>query len=51
MNVPDGGYSRSASGVPGGVVSAGQAGEPGRRRWFVLGVVGLAQLIIVLGPS
>jgi hypothetical protein len=33
MNVPDGSYS------------AGQAGEPGQRRWFVLGVVGLAQLI------
>ena len=38
----------SVSSVPGGVVSAGQAGEPGRRRWFVLGVVGLAQLMIVL---
>ena len=48
MNVPDGGYSRSAASVPGGVVSAGQAGEPDRRRWFVLGVVGLAQLMIVL---
>jgi hypothetical protein len=33
MNVPDGSYS------------AGQAGEPGQQRWFVLGVVGLAQLI------
>jgi EmrB/QacA subfamily drug resistance transporter len=48
MNVPDGSYSTSAGSVPGGVVSAGQAGEPGRRRWFVLGVVGLAQLMIVL---
>jgi hypothetical protein len=48
MNVPDGSYSRSASSVPGGVVSAGQAGEPDRRRWFVLGVVWLAQLMIVL---
>ncbi len=38
----------SASSVPAGVVSAGQGGEPGRRRWFVLGVVGLAQLMIVL---
>jgi hypothetical protein len=48
MNVPDGSYSRSASSVPGGVVSAGQAGEFDRRRWFVLGVVWLAQLMIVL---
>jgi hypothetical protein len=32
----------------GGVVPAGQAGAPGRRRWYVLGVVGVAQLIIVL---
>jgi EmrB/QacA subfamily drug resistance transporter len=38
----------SADSVPGGVVSAGQAGEPDRRRWWVLGVVGLAQLMIVL---
>jgi MFS family permease len=38
----------SASSVPAGVVSAGQGDEPGRRRWFVLGVVGLAQLMIVL---
>jgi len=48
MNVPDGSYSTSASSVPASVVSTGQAGEPGRRRWFVLGVVGLAQLMIVL---
>src|ERR1700692_870363 len=38
----------SVSAVPGGVVPAGQADEPSRRRWFVLGVVGLAQLMIVL---
>jgi hypothetical protein len=38
----------SASSVPAGVVSAGQGDEPGRRRWFVLGLVGLAQLMIVL---
>ncbi len=31
-----------------GVVAAAQAGEPGRRRWLVLGLVGLAQLMIVL---
>ncbi len=30
------------------VVPAGQAGEPDRRRWLVLGLVGLAQLMIVL---
>jgi len=48
MNVPDGSYSTSAGSVPASVVSAGQAGGPGRRRWFVLGVVGLAQLMIVL---
>ena len=48
MNVPDGSNSTSAGSVPSGVVSAGQGGEPGRRRWFVLGVVGLAQLMIVL---
>jgi EmrB/QacA subfamily drug resistance transporter len=38
----------SATSVPGGVAPAGQAGQPDRRRWFVLGVVGLAQLMIVL---
>ena len=37
----------SVADVTGGV-SAGQAGEPDRRRWFVLAVVGLAQLMIVL---
>src|ERR1700727_2598512 len=42
------GITMSASGIPADVVSAGRAGEPGRRRWFVLGVVGLAQLMIVL---
>ena len=30
------------------LVTAGQAGQPDRRRWPVLGIVGLAQLIIVL---
>jgi MFS family permease len=48
MNAPDGSNRMSVSGVPGGVVPAGQAGEPDRRRWFVLGLVGLAQLMIVL---
>jgi EmrB/QacA subfamily drug resistance transporter len=38
----------SVADVPGGVVPVGQAGEPDRRRWFVLAVVGLAQLMIVL---
>jgi hypothetical protein len=38
----------SVADVPGGVVLAGQAPEPDRRRWFVLAVVGLAQLMIVL---
>ncbi len=38
----------SADNVLGGVLPAGQGGQPGSRRWFVLGVVGLAQLMIVL---
>jgi len=38
----------SADSVSGGVVPAGQVGQPDPRRWFVLGVVGLAQLMIVL---
>src|SRR3984957_17616832 len=42
------GITMSASGIPADVVSAGRAGEPGRARRFVLGVVGLAQLMIVL---
>jgi hypothetical protein len=48
MNVPDGSYSATAGSVPGGVVSAGQGSESGRRRWLVLGVVGVARLMIVL---
>jgi EmrB/QacA subfamily drug resistance transporter len=36
------------SGVPGQAAPASQAGEPDPRRWFVLAVVGLAQLMIVL---
>jgi hypothetical protein len=43
MNAPDGSHSMPAGSVPG----AGQVGEPGRPRWLVLGVVGLAQLMIV----
>jgi EmrB/QacA subfamily drug resistance transporter len=38
----------AADSVPGGVASIGQARQPDRRRWFVLAVVGLAQLMIVL---
>ena len=38
----------SATSLPGGVPPASSAGQPDRRRWFVLGVVGLAQLMIVL---
>jgi MFS family permease len=34
--------------ISGGIVPVGQADEPDRRRWFVLGLVGLAQLMIVL---
>jgi EmrB/QacA subfamily drug resistance transporter len=37
-----------ADNAPGGVIPASQAGQPDPRRWFVLGVVGLAQLMIVL---
>jgi EmrB/QacA subfamily drug resistance transporter len=49
MSVPDESHSTPSSSVPGDVVSAaGQTSEPGRRRWLVLGVVGLAQLMIVL---
>jgi EmrB/QacA subfamily drug resistance transporter len=38
----------AANGVPGEVPTARPAAQPDRRRWFVLGVVGLAQLMIVL---
>jgi MFS family permease len=38
----------SADSVPGGAVPAARAGQPDPRRWWVLGVVGLAQLMIVL---
>ena len=38
----------SASGNPGAAAAIGQAGQPDSRRWQVLGVVGLAQLMIVL---
>ncbi|MFZ0048484.1 MAG: MFS transporter [Streptosporangiaceae bacterium] len=38
----------SADSVPGGALRADQGGQPDSRRWFVLGVVGLAQLMIVL---
>jgi EmrB/QacA subfamily drug resistance transporter len=36
-----------ADSAPGDVIPASQAGQPDPRRWFVLGVVGLAQLTIV----
>jgi EmrB/QacA subfamily drug resistance transporter len=38
----------SATGIPGSGAHAADAREPDRRRWLVLGVVGLAQLMIVL---
>jgi EmrB/QacA subfamily drug resistance transporter len=38
----------SATGNAGGVSTTGQAAQPDGRRWLVLGVVGLAQLMIVL---
>jgi EmrB/QacA subfamily drug resistance transporter len=38
----------SATGNPGTDAAIGQAGQPDSRRWQVLGVVGLAQLMIVL---
>ena len=38
----------SATGNRAGVAATGHAGQPGGRRWYVLGVVGLAQLMIVL---
>ena len=37
----------AATGIPGNMTE-GQAGQADRRRWYVLGVVGLAQLMIVL---
>ena len=37
-----------SGGAPGGAVPASRAGEPDPRRWFILAVVGLAQLMIVL---
>jgi EmrB/QacA subfamily drug resistance transporter len=38
----------TADSVAGDAVPGGLAGQPDPRRWFVLGVVGLAQLMIVL---
>ena len=38
----------SATGIPVDATAGGQTGEPDNRRWYVLGVVGLAQLMIVL---
>jgi EmrB/QacA subfamily drug resistance transporter len=38
----------AADSVPAGVVPEGRAGQADPRRWWVLGVVGLAQLMIVL---
>ena len=38
----------SATDIPGNGAHAADAREPDRRRWWVLGVVGLAQLMIVL---
>src|SRR5579875_643249 len=38
----------SATSVPGGAAPVSQAGQPDRRRWLVLALVGLAQLMIVL---
>jgi len=38
----------SVASIPGGAAAAGQAGQPDRRRWLVLGIVALAQLMIVL---
>jgi EmrB/QacA subfamily drug resistance transporter len=48
MSAPNGSDAMSVSSGPGGVVPAGQAAEPDRRRWLVLGLAGLAQLMIVL---
>ncbi|HTV98900.1 MAG TPA: hypothetical protein VMF87_01265 [Streptosporangiaceae bacterium] len=41
----------TADSVAGDAVPGGLAGQPDPRRWFVLGVVGLAQLMIVLDTS
>ena len=41
----------SATGISGGVSSVGRAGKPDGQRWWVLGVVGLAQLMIVLDST
>jgi hypothetical protein len=38
----------SATGVPGSVAAVGEAAQPVRRRSFMLGVTGLAQLTIVI---
>src|SRR5580658_6038721 len=48
MPPPDGSNSMSVSSVPGGAAPSGQAAQPDSRRWFVLAVVGIAQLMIVL---
>src|SRR5580658_3420516 len=48
MPPPDGSNSMSVSSVPDGVAPAGQAAQPDGRRWLVLAVVGIAQLMIVL---
>ena len=38
----------SVNNLPGGVAPAGQAAQPDSRRWLVLAIVGIAQLMIVL---
>src|SRR5487761_1143842 len=48
MNAPDGRDSMSISSVPGGPAPASEASPPDPRRWFVLALAGLAQLMIVL---
>jgi hypothetical protein len=41
----------SATGISGGVSSVGEPGKRDGRRWWALGVVGLAQLMIVLDST
>ena len=41
----------SGTGISGDVSSVGETGKPDGRRWWVLGVVGLAQLMIVLDST
>ena len=41
----------AATSVPGGAAPASPTAPPDRRRWLILALIGLAQLMIVLGTA